>query len=231
MSHDEVLTGMSDDNVLTGNLETESTSPYAMDILLIYSANFFADSSKPIDTIDFERLLYSQSLVMAFAHIDAFMGDSLRTIYQVCPQALSSNKKVDIADILSCGTWQNLIDSLIERYVFEIGWKSVAKRVEFLRDKLGIIIDYPESALELLGRAEEIRNITLHNGGRVSDEYLARTQETNVSVGDLVPITYEYVSEVSSEAMFLAGELFVGIAKKFFGVKGRMTTVFRRGSE
>ena len=227
----QFTSSVSDDKAPTRHLKVESKSPYAMDIFLIYITNFFADSSKPLNAIDFERLLYSQSLVMTFAHIDAFMADSLRTIYQVRPQALSSNKKVDIVDILSCGTWENLIDSLVERYVFEIGWKSVAKRVEFLRDKLGIIIDYPESALDQLGHAEEIRNIVLHNGGRVSDEYIARTQETNISVGDLVPITHEYVSEVSSEAMLLAGELFVGIAKKFFEVEGRIDNVFQRASK
>ncbi|MBA7495105.1 hypothetical protein ES702_05684 [subsurface metagenome] len=173
----------------------------------------------PLMEIESESLLYSQELVMIFAHLDAFMSDSLRIICQACPEVLKRNKKIDWATAISCGGWEKLLDHLIEKYVFEFGWQSISKRIKSLREELGIIVKYRGSDLELLEEAEELRNIVVHNGGRVSQEYIAKTGRNDLIVGAFYPLKSKYLGKVSSAARVLCGELFMGIGRKFFNKK------------
>jgi hypothetical protein len=199
-------------------------------VLFMFIALSLLDIS-PHD-LDFNRLLCSQQLVMVLAHLDAFMADSLRAICRVRPEVLMSEKKLEWSTLISCGGWDELLAHLIEQYVFEFGWRSIYKRVQFLKEQLGLVIDFPESDIELLEEAENIRNIIVHNGGRVSQEYIARTGRDDLRIGDFVPVTLEYVDEVSMAASTLAGELFVEVSRKFFGIEeSEISGVLRRGQE
>jgi hypothetical protein len=181
------------------------------------------------EDVDFERLLCSQELVMLFTHLNAFMADSLRAICQVCPEVLGSGKQIDWATALSFHGRKELVDHLTERYVFEFGWESVPKRLEFLRKELGLAIECPGSDLELIEAAENIRNIVVHNGGRVDQQYIEKTGQNELVIGELVPVTSEYVVRVSTATRLLVGELFVQVSKKFFHVDdSKLMAVWRR---
>lgn len=197
-------------------------------VLTMYGALAELGASSP--DVDFERLLYSQELVMLLAHLDAFMADSLRVICEVRPEVLRSSKQMGWDTILSLGGWYELLDYLIEEYVYEFGWKSFPKRVEFLRERLGLSIECPECDLELLEKAENIRHIVVHNGGRVSQEYIARTGRNDLVIGESVPVTLEYVDDVAAATRLLASDLFLGVSKKFFGMEdSAITIMFPRG--
>lgn len=192
---------------------------------------YFARENLGISTedVDFERALDSQALVMLFAHIDSFMSDSLEAICRVRPEVMKSSKKMDWESIISYGGWEELLDHMIEDYVFQFGWQSVAKRIEFLREQLGITIDCEDIEIELIGQAENIRNIVVHDGGRVSEEYLKRTGRTDLGLGELVPITSEFVDRAFQVTRTLAGDLFIAVSKDFFGRDNLMVAgVWRR---
>ena len=188
--------------------------------------------STPIFEVDYERLFCHQELIMLFAQIDAFLADTLRVICRVCPQILSRNKTVEWATVLSCGGWEELLDFLVERYVYEFGWAPLPKRLELLREQLGLEVSYSDSDIELLGEAENIRNIVVHNSGRVSQEYIERTKRRGLAVGDYVPLTLDYLEEVSEACRMLVAELFVAVSRKFFEVdESDLRGVWRRSSD
>ena len=172
----------------------------------------------PSVSTDFDRLLCLQTLVMIIAHLDAFISDSFRTIYQVCPKALKGgDKQIDVSTIMSCGTWENLIDFLIEHNILKFGMKSLTERMERL-GKLGLEIK-PGANMLLLEQAAEIRHIIVHNGGKVNQKYISKTKQQNITVGEPVPITYEYVRKVSSHSHTLVFRIYDAINRKFFNVE------------
>ena len=167
--------------------------------------------------LDFSRIVNSQALVMMFAHLDAFMADSIRTTCRVCPEILKCDKKMEWVDIVSCGSWDKLIDQLIEQYSFQFGWQSVAKRLDFLKKQIGLEFAFQEEKLRIIDDSELIRNVVTHNGGNVSQEYLVRSRRTDVSLGQPIPITLDSIRQLFTAIGLLGDTLYKAIAKKFYG--------------
>jgi len=168
---------------------------------------------------DFMRTLCSQELVMLFAHLDAFIADSVRAICQVRPEVLKRDKTIEWKIIFDCGGWEHLVNHLIERYVYEFGWGTVRKRIGFVTKEFGLEVEMSEASLRLIDEAENTRNIVVHNGGRVSQEYIARTGRTDVTLGELVPLPLEYVERAAIETRMLASVVMECVARKFFNIK------------
>jgi len=208
--------------------EAEIHGELARAVLQLYIAEVMLGGS--VSQPDFARLVYSQELVMVFAHLDAFMADSLRSVCQVRPEVLRTDRRIQWAEVLSYGGWEELLGHLAERCVFEFGWQPVYRRVEFLNEEMGLGLGGDAYDLKLLDEAENVRHVLIHNGGRASQEFIARTGRSDVAVGELVPVTSEYVAKVSDSSRLLAGELFVQVSKKFFHVDdSRISGVVRPG--
>lgn len=204
----------------SSDLSLRALSMYLWASLLGYSS---------AEEIDFGRLLYSQQLVMLFVQLDAFIADSLRIICQLRPEVMKGDKKIDWDTVLECGGWEQLLDHLSEQYIFEFGWQSVRKRITLLRTRLGLVVECPEPDLELLEEAENIRNIVVHNGGRVNQEYIRRTGRDSLTVGAFVPLSLEYLDKIAQVTTTLASNLFVAVSKKFFHIEdSKLTGVWRR---
>ena len=169
------------------------------------------------EKVDFERALCSQDLVMLFAHLDAFTSDSLETICRLRPEVMRSRKTLEWDTILSYGGWENLLDHMIAEYVFQFGWQSVAERVKFLKERLGLTIDLEDSELAFLDEAEKARNIVVHNGGRANEEYIKRTGRTELTPGEFVTVTPQFLGEAFEVTRMLVSHIFTSVSKKFFG--------------
>ena len=198
---------------------TESNSIMIENDLVIHMFKLIfsnVENLDSIDNMDFERLLYSQELVMLFAQLDAFMADSLRIICQSRPEILKSNKQLDYKTILSCDGWEELINHLSEEYVLEFGWKTINERLKFLRNKLNLNIEFSELELEFLKEAELIRHVIVHNGGKISQEYIKRSKEPDLIMGSFVDVNSGYIGELANKIGKLVSILFLAISKKFF---------------
>jgi hypothetical protein len=171
--------------------------------------------------VDYERLALSQELVMYFAHLDGFMAESLRAICYLHPEVMKSKKTIDWDILIPLNGWEELMDYLIERYSMDFIWESIQKRLEFLKKKLGLIIECPESDVKLLGEAENIRHLVVHNGGRISQEYIDRTGADNLVIGDFITITPKYLAKLYYTSLHLASDIFIAVSKKFFNVEER----------
>ena len=168
---------------------------------------------------DLESLICAQELVMLFAHLEAFMADSLRTICYARPDVLKGNKMIDWNTILSCGGWDELLDHLIERYVYEIGWESIQKRVNLLNQKFGLKIKFPETELKLIEEAEQIRHILVHNGGRINKKFITMTGRDDLVIDEPIKVKPKYVHQISIAMLALTSEIFRNVSEKFFGIK------------
>ncbi len=166
--------------------------------------------------LDFTRIIYSQALVILYAHFDAFMADSLRAICSNRPEVLRCGKQMQWDDILLCGSWDKLLDQLVEEFVFEFGWKSIRDRLTFFEDRLGLPISFEEDKLKSIEDSELIRHVITHNGGNVSQKYIDKSGYKDLSIGQPVTITADLVDVTCAGLRYLADHISAEIAKKFY---------------
>lgn len=185
-----------------------------------------------VTDLDFRHLTSSQALVMVLAHLDAFIADSLRATCHAQPEVIKSQRKVTWETVMSCGDWDTLFTHLVEKYVFKSTWGTVVDRVHAMQKELKLLENVPELDLALLKKAEQTRNVIVHNGGRVSQEFVDRTGLEGAEIGDLVPVPFEYVDEIAVTSSSLAGWLFGEVSIKFFGMKAsQIGTIFDMDQE
>lgn len=166
--------------------------------------------------IDFEQLLFAQELVIQLAHIESFMVDSLKTISILRPETLKCNKKINWDKVIELGSWEKILENLIEDYTYEFGMKSINEQIEFLQEKYNMNLGLTTNEIAIFKEAENIRHIIVHNGGRVSKEFIDKTNNKNYQIGDYIPISANFVINAVNAFLFLASELYHAISKKFF---------------
>jgi glucose-6-phosphate isomerase len=168
---------------------------------------------------------------MVLAHVDGFMADVLRTVCRTCPHVLRrGDKKLTWHSIIASGSWDALVEQLVEDYTLSHGMKSVPKRLDALKGELGVDVALAPEARETLLEAEQVRHIFIHNGGRVSAEFLKRTSRTDLSIGQYFPLTLDYLDKAHGAAMQLVDGLFRAISSKYFSQHSRRATAGTRGA-
>lgn len=138
----------------------------------------------PRPFLAFNQQVYVQQIMMAFAHLDAFIADSIRCICEVCPDVLKSSRKLDWSTIVSAGSWDQLFQTLIEQYVYQFGFQSAAERIRKMRSNLGLDIALHDHILLALEVGEMLRNLCVHNGGRVNQDFIDRTAKIQIKMDD-----------------------------------------------
>lgn len=180
---------------------------------------YFARPNTSTLDIDFRRIVVGQALVMILAHLDAFLADTMRAICTRRIEALKSGKRMEWSDIVAAGSWGNLIGNMIEEHVFEFGWPPIRERLKILREKIGLDLGLPAEAVDAIEAGEAIRDVIVHNGGNVSQEYLRKTKRTDIKVGAPVELDLQDVAKVGNAADEFARDLAKAVGKKFYGEK------------
>jgi hypothetical protein len=179
------------------------------------------------ECVQFDRVLRSQQLVMLLAYLDGFMADSLTVICRARPEVMKSSEKLDWAVVLECAGWEELLNHLGERYVFQFVRLTLPERIEFLRERLRLDVECSDR--KLLGEAERARDAVVHNCGRADQEYIRRTGRNDLAIGDLVPISAEHLDRVLWVTRMLAADVFVSVSKEFFNIDdSQLSMVWRR---
>jgi hypothetical protein len=172
---------------------------------------------KPLKDISFERLLFSQVLISTIAHLESFLAGSVMAACHAEPRLLCRNKTLTWKSIIEAGSWEDVIDLLVEEYTYEFGLKPLSGRLKCLGDDLGLSLS-PLGTKDLprLEEACEVRHIIVHNGGRVSRQFLIRTGRTDLDLGEPFEVTEKYSQQIGNAAERLCAAVFVDIAIKFF---------------
>ena len=164
------------------------------------------------------RLASSQELVMIMAHLDAFTGQSIRAICNQRPEVLKTSQQLTWSDVIGCKTWDGILTHLVEQFVYATGWKSFNECLELLSKRFGITIKLSARERKVLTRAELIRHLLVHNGGRISGEYVKRTGASAGKVGHQIYFPDSFVEEACEYAKWYGRSLFRAVSCKFFGI-------------
>ena len=179
---------------------------------------------KGLNQMDFTRVVCEQQLTMTFAYLDAFCADTIRTILRVRPEILKTNKQMDWKTALALGNWDSLVEHMMESYVYDFGWSNVAERMTAVENKLGVELRIAPKDLSRMEQAELIRNVVMHNGGRASSEYLKRSGNAKLKIGDHVPLDLKFADEITDLARMFASKLFRGVSEAHFKIKRESIT-------
>ena len=166
-------------------------------------------------------MLHSQQLIMLFAYIEAFFGDTLRSICKINPDVLKRKKQIEWETALSFNDIGELRNHITDLFVFEFNQPSVISKIENLNSYFKLKIDISDSTKKILGDCECLRNVLIHDGGTVGVEYIKRTRKEDVNIGDKLKVTPYQTHQLYFEMLRIGLELFKAVSLKFFRVEER----------
>ena len=222
-----------------------------------YVDGFLLGHRSTKESIQFVERLYEQQIIMALAYLDAFIANTIRVICRLRPETLKSKRKIEWETVIEAQNWQGIIDRLVEEYVYEFGWQSIVSRIARMEELFGLTFGLPPRITQTLEIAELVRNLLMHNGGVVSQEFLDRTKpmrleldeelmaghswvwavfapsyaDRNISsleLGIKLEVRPEFAEGLTRFAQIAAGEVFVTVSEKFFGKDKSEITGVRR---
>lgn len=122
---------------------------------------------------------------------------------------------VEISWVLSCATLDEFRERVASRKLRQLGKFSQVR--SFIK-KLGVDVVVDPETERVVTNAIALRNIRVHNSGRVDDEFLQRTRRTDVQVGDAVGITKEILLEALRALRVTVDAFQMALGDKFFGL-------------
>ena len=177
----------------------------------------------------FQALARHQAVAMLYGHLDAFFGDTLRVICRARPEVLRSGKQLTWELALSFESIADLAETLAEQFIYEFGWKTLADRLKFIRDKFGVDIASDAGQLKQLTLFEQRRHLIIHNGGIVTAKYITDTGDSRAKVGRQISISRDEVGSLGHSVMMLGSELCSAVAIQFLGAKDAdLTQVWKK---
>lgn len=195
-------------------------SPFVFPLIALLHCEYKRNKENPkFDLLNFDTNLFAQELVMLYAHLDAFMAETMRTICLAQPAVLKNEKKFSWNKIIECGNWDSLFDTIVEHYVYEFGYMSIRERIQFLKEKHGLELLLITKRLDEIVMAENLRHIIIHNGGVVSNAFIEKTGRVDVKIGEMIHVTNNDVEKISDNIRDLGGRIFSSTTKKYFEIE------------
>ena len=198
--------------------DSREFSIHALELLMATSS----DTANEIDPHDGERFIagaQQQAVALLFAHLDAFLADTLRTILAARPGALRRDKRLTWRKALEFSDYDQLRAHLIEEWTYEFGWGTVSQRLSTLEEQFGLTIPASELEREKLSVLEQQRHLVIHNGGVVSHRYVRETKDRSAVVGEPLCLTRDTTRELYGAVRRVGSDIFVAVARKLFGAR------------
>jgi hypothetical protein len=142
-----------------------------------------------------------------------FVGEIFKSKPETLIPAIS--EKVDAADVLRCATLDEFRQRMAAKALRRLG--GFEKTLSFMQ-RLGVDIGLDESTAKVVTEAIAIRNIIVHNGGCVNEEFLQMTGRTDVKVGYRVSVDEALFVKSDLAIRSAADAIQIALGSKYFGV-------------
>jgi hypothetical protein len=138
---------------------------------------------------DFSQTVYAKEVVMQVAYLNAFVQDTIAVICRLQPEVTKGAKQ--IADFFQA----------------TVNWFK----------QLGLDLKVVETQIKWLEEAGNVRDIIVHNGGKVDEQFLRRTgRKDDLTVGEPFPLSGPYLLRVYCGSKAFASTLFIEVGEKVF---------------
>lgn len=154
-------------------------------------------SKNMIDELRRNRLILISMLhVRMIDNYFCYLTGILREAFCSRPEILRTSEKIELAEVLSFQSIDDLIVHLVDRKVYELSYKSLVDLDDYFQDRLGIRL-VPIEQQKALVEAVETRNLIVHNRGIRNKRYCSRVGEDMSMVGKLRDIGSDYSAKVN----------------------------------
>jgi hypothetical protein len=196
------------------------------------------ESTKPSQKTMLDELRRNRRILMSMLYVRmidnyfCYLTGILKEAFCSRPEILRTSEKIEIVEVLSFQSINELIVHLADKKVYDLSYKSLTDLYDYFQDRLGVKLVTTEQQAALI-EAVESRNLIVHNRGIKNKRYCSRVGEDMSMVGKIRDISGSYANGVNlmlfdsvkkmdstiRKKMKIKG-LFVGILKEFHGKVG-----------
>lgn len=179
-------------------------SPDITEKQIIASERFLKDELKKIG--DYPLILYPMVLVYTISLFEIFLKHTIKILLTFNKNVLTENdRKIPLNLVLSFANYNELIDDLLEKFVHDLGYKSIKDQISFLNEKIKINLSFKKKNglienrrfIDTVGIQEIflVRNLLLHNGGIINKQYKDLSKKTGAVEGEKIEISKEFLDK------------------------------------
>ena len=157
-------------------------------------------------------------VIYACSIFDFFLTETIRLTILEKPNLLSSEKKTIPFYELLINSKEEIIESVIDKYIHEFSYKSVSDRIKYMSDKFELDITFQnhtkidtffstEINLDDVIEIFAIRNIVIHNQGKVNKIFLDSVRNTKYKLNDNVIVDDDLIVSLINSLMITASSI------------------------
>lgn len=144
-------------------------------------------------------------IISSCSYFDNFLNEITRLFLQIKPSVLASDKKSISFYELIQKSRELIIESIIDKEVFELSYKRIDERIKYLSEKFELDIESTEEEVTFFSNKINfsslieifaIRNIIVHNKGVVNKKFLELVPKTNYSEGEMISVNDELINNI-----------------------------------
>ena len=172
----------------------------------------------------FNKIIIEEEFLSYYALFEAYIGNILTIILKKYPQKLNpkhlpknESKEIRWEDVLQYNNYDDLIDFMVEKYIYSFGYKSLYERFKIFQTKdFGFVFQSLEKIKPFFDETEEIRNCIIHSGGRITNKSLKKLKKPGLKIGEFIQLTTKFNTYVYNKFKTLAFMLFTQTSDKYF---------------
>lgn len=125
----------------------------------------------------FKQLLAQLVITRAVDAFLLYLADLLALIFRTRPETLRSSQQVRLETILQHSSMEDLIGYLADGQVQDLSYQGMRALTTWLEDRLGLKLFEGRESMDQAVRFIELRNLIVHNRGRVNRLFLTRVPD------------------------------------------------------
>ncbi len=164
--------------------------------------------------------LNSVKLIMYLTYAEALIKDILEIICEVEPKIMrNSENELKFKEILNFSDFEELNKYLIDVFVSSKLNGTFSSQCEALEKILSKEFKSVQKCNHEINKMIHIRNIFVHNGGKVDNKFIKETQLTNLNVGDSYHMSDKELEGYTGILHLIAVEIENVVLEQFFKTK------------
>jgi hypothetical protein len=165
----------------------------------------------------YQTQVTTAAFILGYSYGEAFLADLIHEIFKARPIALPHEKKLEFHEILECSTYDDVLESMIDREVMAVMYGSMDKIIAYFQDKLGL--QWPRSNKDTIVEANLLRNCIVHNNAVVDSRLAAHG--TRWATGATIALTTSDVHTFGIAARAMARDLYRQAEQKFLSGRAK----------
>lgn len=168
----------------------------------------------------FQQVILRQDLINYLAHLEALMQDVFRYIFKNRPDLLPEDKEVKWKDISSKTSIDEILEFVIDKHLEKSGYDKLSHQIEKLNNKPFLFsISIKKEKLVKLESLIAVRNLILHNGNKITGDYLKLNPNSESQLNDNLILSREELNEAYLLIESIAYETYASIGLKLHNVE------------